>query len=296
MKTSIYLLAGCLFMNTLCIAGNEPIAKGTGTIQLDFKTTKFNDVFDNDGQLRNADRGFYVPKIQFSSFNVESKYGITDKLTANFVVPAFCSGKVTDNVSSRSFSGLGDISMGLNYALTTQNKVQPVISVFQNLPTGNNDTNGLNTGFGDFANSIFIDVFYKYNSNFTFSWSAGYQNRKKEFRNDFLGSIQSDYIQKDKFKVSLFMRGKIPFTELRNQDNFVNYGLFKNSEGFLRYGASLDVYLLKNISLVVNYENYLLGQFIGNGPIYGAGIKVDLGRKSSSEESTKESKKESSKE
>ena len=265
MKTSIYLLAGCLFINTLCIAGNEPIAKGTGTFQLDFKTTKFNDVFDNDGQLRNADRGFYVPKV-------------------------------TDNVSSRSFSGLGDISMGLNYALTTQNKVQPVISVFQNLPTGNNDTNGLNTGFGDFANSIFIDVFYKYNSNFTFSWSAGYQNRKKEFRNDFLGSIQADYIQKDKFKVSLFMRGKVPFTELRNQDNFVNYGLFKNSEGFLRYGASLDVCLVKNISLVVNYENYLLGQFIGNGPIYGAGIKFDLGRKSSSEESTKEGKKESSKE
>jgi hypothetical protein len=270
------------------MAGNEPIAKGSGTIQLDYRTTNFNDVFDNDGQLRNAERGFYVPKIQFSSFNIEGKYGLTNRLSANLIAPVLCNGKVTDSLSSRSFSGLGDISMGFSYALSTQNKVQPVISIYQNLPTGNNDTNGLNTGFGDFANSIFIDVYYKYNSNFTFSWSAGYQNRKKDFRNDFLGSIQANYIQKDKFQVSLFMRGKVPFTELRNQDNFVNYGLFKNSEGFLRYGASVDVCLLKNISLVLNYEDYILGQFIGNGPIYGAGIKIGLNKKESSEEGSKE--------
>ena len=288
MKTSIYLLAGCLLMSTVTMAGNEPIAKGSGTIQLDYRTTSFNDVFDNDGQLRNAERGFYVPKIQFSSFNIEGKYGITNRLSANLIAPVLCNGKVTDTISSRSFSGLGDISMGFSYALTTQNKIQPVISIYQNLPTGNNDTNGLNTGFGDFANSIFIDVFYKYNSNFTFSWSAGYQNRKKEFRNDFLGNVYAHYTKKDKFQVSLFMRGKIPFTELRNQDNFVNYGLFKNSEGFLRYGASVDVCLLKNISLVLNYEDYILGQFIGNGPIYGAGIKFGFSKKESSEEGSKE--------
>ena len=270
------------------MAGNEPIAKGSGTIQLDYRTTSFNDVFDNDGQLRNAERGFYVPKIQFSSFNIEGKYGITNRLSANLIAPVLCNGKVTDTISTRSFSGLGDISMGFSYALTTQNKIQPVVSIYQNLPTGENDTNGLNTGFGDFANSIFIDVYYKYNPHFTFSWSAGYQNRKKEFRNDFLGSIQANYIQKDKFQVSLFMRGKIPFTELRNQDNFVNYGLFKNSEGFLRYGASVDVCLLKNISLVLNYEDYILGQFIGNGPIYGAGIKFGFSKKESSEEGSKE--------
>ena len=74
------------------------------------------------------------------------------------------------------------------------------------------------------------------------------------------------------------MKGKLPFTQLTNTENFVNYGLFKNSEGYLRYGAMVSVQCFKNLSVLVNYENYIKGQFIGNGAIYNAGIRLDLNK------------------
>ena len=82
------------------------------------------------------------------------------------------------------------------------------------------------------------------------------------------------------------MKGKLPFSEVSNSENIVNYGLFKNSEGYFRYGAMIDVYFRKNMSLVINYENYLKGQFIGNGAIYSGGIKIDLNKSSSDESSS----------
>ncbi len=278
MKKKICLIIGYLITATICNAGNEPLNKGNGYFLLNYQFTKFNDVFDDDGQLKNAARSFYVPEIQFSSVNFQSRYGLTNKLAASLIVPAFCNGKVTDNNSSRSFSGLGDISMGLNYSLSSQNKIQPVISIYQNLPTGKNDTNGLNTGFGDFSNSIYCDLYYKYNSHILLNGGIGYQNRKKTFKNDFLGDFYINYIQENKYQVALFMKGKLPFTQLTNTENFVNYGLFKNSEGYLRYGAMVSVQCFKNLSVLVNYENYIKGQFIGNGAIYNAGIRLDLNK------------------
>jgi len=176
------------------------------------------------------------------------------------------------------------LSIGINYALAKQNRIQPLISVYQNLGTGKNDSSGLNTGFGDFANSIYFDLFYEVNSHWMINGNIGYQNRKKNFKNDFLGNLYLNYNMPQKYAFSIFMSGKMPFSELSNEENIVNYGLFKNSEGFFRYGAMASIYFRKNMSLTVNYENYLKGQFIGNGALYSAGIRIDLANASGATE------------
>ncbi|MFM7016536.1 MAG: transporter [Bacteroidota bacterium] len=275
MKTLHNLLIAFAFISTTSFAGNEPIQKGSGNLTLNYQTTKYSDVFDNDGQLKP------IPKISFSSVNVQGKFGLRDNLSCSFVVPAYVSMSNAEytGVSSNSISGIGDISFGVSYALKMENKIQPVVSVFQNLPTGKNNNNGLNTGYGDYANSIFCDLFYEINPHFLLNGGIGYQNRKKYFKNDFFGDFYVNYIQKDKFQVSVFMKGKTPFTEVSNPDNIVNFGQYKNSEGYYRYGASACYFIRKNISLLINYEDYIKGQFIGNGPIYSAGIKLGFVKK-----------------
>jgi hypothetical protein len=285
MKTSIYLIAGCLLMSSLTFAGTEPIGKGNGSILLDYQTTKFKDVFDNDGELKP------VPEIRFSAIRLNARYGIKDNLNASLNFPFYSNAQNSESNdlgvnSSKSFSGMGDASVGLNYSLKKENNIYPVISIYQNLPFGKNNANGLNTGFGDFANSIYFDLFYEYKTHFVFNGNIGYQNRKRNYKNDFLGNVYVNYIQKGKYQILLFMKGKLPFSEVSNSENIVNYGLFKNSEGYFRYGAMIDVYFRKNMSLVINYENYLKGQFIGNGAIYSGGIKIDLNKSSSDESSS----------
>jgi hypothetical protein len=287
MKTSSILLGALLTFSLSGFAGNEPLLKNKGQLDLNYQFTKFNSVFDNDGELKP------IPEIRFSSINLNARYGITDRFTANLYAPVYSSASNAENsdlkiTDSQSKSGFGDIAVGINYAFAKQNKIQSVVSVYQNLGTGSNNANGLNTGFGDFANSVYFDLFYEVNSHLMINGNVGYQNRKKNFKNDFLGNIFINYSKKDKYSFSVFMKGKLPFSELTNKENVVNYGLFKNSEGFFRYGAMASVYFRKNMSLTANYENYLKGQFIGNGPILSAGIRVDLSKNESTEEGSKD--------
>ena len=285
MKTTLLLIGSFLTLSLAALAGNDPLLKKNAQLDFNYQFTKFNSVFDNDGELKP------VPEIRFSSLSFNARYGIKDNLTANLIVPAFNSASNSESKDlgvdkSKSFSGLGDVVIGFNYALTKQNKIQPVISFYQNLATGKNNADGLSSGFGDFANTVYFDLFYEYNSHIVLNGNIGYQNRKKNFKNDFLGNFFIHYIQKDKFQVSLFMKGKLPFSELSNEENIVNYGLFKNSEGFFRYGASADIRFRKNMSLTVNYENYVKGQFIGAGPIYTAGLKLNFGNSEANESDT----------
>ena len=287
MKTTILLIGSFLTFSLAGLAGNEPLLKNNGKLDINYQFTKFNSVFDNDGELKP------IPEIRFSSLNVNARYGLTDRITANVFAPAYSSAGNSENsdlkiTEAKTNTGVGDVLVGINYAFTKQNKIQPVISIYQSLGTGSNEVSGLNTGFGDFANSIYFDLFYEVNSNWMVNGNIGYQNRKKNFKNDFLGNIFINYNKKDKYAFSVFMKGKLPFSELSNQENVVNYGLFKNSEGFFRYGAAASVYFRENMSLTVNFENYLKGQFIGNGPIFSGGIKIDLTKKETSEEVDKE--------
>lgn len=287
MKTTSTLVVALLLNSWTMMAGNEPLKKGSGQIDFKYQFTKFNDVFDNDGELKP------IPEIRFSAVNLNTRWGITDRISASLVAPVYCSASNAESselkvTESKSKSGIGDISLGINYALAKQNKIQPVISIYQNIGTGSNEASGLNTGFGDFANSIYFDLFYEVNDKLLINGNIGYQNRKKNFKNDFLGNIFINYKKQNKYALAVFMKGKLPFSELSNQENIVNYGLFKNSEGFIRYGAMGAIYFRKNMALTINYENYLKGQFIGNGAIYSAGIRIDLSKNESSEESSKE--------
>ena len=172
-----------------------------------------------------------------------------------------------------------------SYAFDKQNKIQPVISVFQNLATGKNNETGLNTGYGDFANSIYFDLFYEYNSHLLLNGNIGYQSHKKYFRNDFLGNIYINYSEKGKYQFSLFMRGKLPFgQEVSNNENITNYGLYKNAEGYFRYGALAEVAIRKQMSVNLSFENYIKGQFIGSKPIYTIGLHFLFDKSNNSDE------------
>ena len=287
MKITILLIGSFLTFSLTGLAGNEPLLKNNGKLDFNYQFTKFNSVFDNDGELKP------IPEIRFSSVNINARYGLTDRIVANIYAPVYSSASNSENsdlkiTEAKSKSGVGDITVGLNYALAKQNRIQPVVSLYQSLGTGSNNVSGLNTGFGDFANSIYFDLFYEVNSNWMVNGNIGYQNRKKNFKNDFLGNIFINYNKKDKYAFSVFMKGKLPFSELTNQENVVNYGIFKNSEGYFRYGVMASMYFRKNMSLSVNYENYLKGQFIGNGPIYSGGIRIDLTKSESLEEGSEE--------
>ena len=123
------------------------------------------------------------------------------------------------------------------------------------------------------------------NEKFVYCWLCDASKNTGEGK---LGNIFINYSKKDKYAFSIFMKGKLPFSELSNEENIVNYGLFKNSEGFFRYGAMASAYFRNNMSLTATYENYIKGQFIGNGPIFTAGIRIDLTKNENTEEVTKE--------
>lgn len=286
MKAKILIFWSLFLLSFSVFAGNEPLQKNNGQIDLNYQFTKFNSVFDEDGELRP------IPEIRFNVANINARYSLTDRITANVFAPVYSSAVNSENndlkiTEAKSNSGFGDVLVGVNYAFTKQNKIQPVISIYQSLGTGSNEASGLNTGFGDFANSIYFDLFYELNSNWMVSGNIGYQNRKKNFKNDFLGNVFINYNKKDKYSFSVFMKGKLPFGEVSNEDNIVNYGLFKNSEGFIRYGAMASIYFRKNMSLIVNYENYLKGQFIAYGPVFSGGIRIDFTNMVSTEQESK---------
>lgn len=286
MKAKILIFWSLFLLSFSVFAGNEPLQKNNGQIDLNYQFTKFNSVFDEDGELRP------IPEIRFNVANINARYSLTDRITANVFAPVYSSAVNSENndlkiTEAKSNSGFGDVLVGVNYAFTKQNKIQPVISIYQSLGTGSNEASGLNTGFGDFANSIYFDLFYELNSNWMVNGNIGYQNRKMNFKNDFLGNVFINYNKKDKYSFSVFMKGKLPFGEVSNEDNIVNYGLFKNSEGFIRYGAMASIYFRKNMSLIVNYENYLKGQFIAYGPVFSGGIRIDFTNMVSTEQESK---------
>lgn len=93
--------------------------KGKAYVQLGFSGIFFNEFAGEDGKALKLPADFSDVTLQ-----LYSEYGITSKLEAQLVLPfrsLSASGNVLGSTISESFSGLGNISLGLKYKIMDSN-------------------------------------------------------------------------------------------------------------------------------------------------------------------------------
>lgn len=248
---------------------NYPFKKGKGEIGIGYKTTTYTSEFDQDGELR------LTPKTRTSQFLIEGNYGVTDRICLSLSAPIMVKNKVFKNTlhnieSDLNYTGPGDIELGVGYAFVEQKKLMTIATFKHSIGIGTSDQkDGLNTGYGDYANALYFDIFYKPNTSLFFDLCAGGRIRGMGFSDDFLGEALAGWHLSPSFDLKGSISGQVPFEY--GSDSLVGgyFGLYRNNAGYLISTVSFAYNYQHTVGASIEFSNYIKGQFIGAAPIFG---------------------------
>jgi len=263
------IVIGLVLLSQSGFSINYPAKKGEGHIGISYKTTSYTSVFDQDGERKSS------PKTQSSQWILTGNYGLSNKFNVSLYAPLSIQNKVKSNADFNvgkdlENSGIGDMEIGIGYSFAEQKKLIATATLKQSLGFGKNDQKeGLNTGYGDYATSLQFDLHYQLNTHLYFAGSTGVRKRNKGFSDDFMGEVLAGWHILPSLDLTGSLNGLFPF---ENGDENVNggyYGLYRNNAGYMIMNTTLSYNYNRIAGIAVEYNDYLKGQLIGAEPIFG---------------------------
>ena len=128
--------------------------KGKAYVQLGLTGLYYNQTADENGKKQDLNEN-----VADVSLQVYSEYGLTNKLTVNFILP-YKSVSVENEFlnTTESHSGIGNVSLGLKYKLSDKNwKISSGIMISANT-ISKNKTNFIATGFNASTFLTYISI------------------------------------------------------------------------------------------------------------------------------------------
>jgi hypothetical protein len=272
MKNNFKLLILVFFCMTQSTFSQSPWTreKGKAYVQLGFSGIFFNQYADSKGDKVDLPSDFSDVTLQ-----AYGEYGITNELEAQLVLPfKSLSSSVTNAIESRSYSGLGNISLGLKYKILDKDWKLSGGLLFTPKTSQYDDKSDFSTGFnattvlpyvsiGTSAGKLYYygNVGYGYMTNdysdyFRLNAEVGYNvipkghiilaldtrniiSKEKAFDNDLKQSIS--YPDRQTYN-ALGLKLNYEFTQDKLGANFSVFGAFGNQNAPLAPSINLGIY------------------------------------------------------
>lgn len=275
------IIFGVMLMSQSAFSINYPAKNGEGHIGIAFRTTSYKSVFDLDGEKK------YSPKVSSSQYILTGNYGITDKFNISLYAPVSIQNKADNAIGKElKYSGPGDMEIGIGYSFAEQKKLIATATLKQSLGFGkNNQENGLNTGYGDNATSLYFDINYQLSTKLYIAGSVGARRRNKGFSDDFLGEGLVGWHILPSLDLTGSINGQFPFENGRDNDAdvYYGYGLYRNRAGYMIANTTLNYNYNRTVGIAFEFNSYLKGQLIGSEPIYGVKLYYQIKGKDKTE-------------
>jgi hypothetical protein len=261
------IVIGVLLLSHSAFSINYPAKKGEGHIGISYKTTTYSSVYDLDGEKK------YSPKATSSQYILTGNYGLSDKFNISLFAPINIQNKAkTGSGNEIKYNGPGDMELGIGYSFTEQKKLIATATLKQSLGFGkHNQEYGLNTGFGDYATSMYFDLHYQLNTHLFFAGSVGARKRNKGLSDDFSGEALAGWHILPSLDLTGSINGLFPFDNGKENiaDVYYGYGLYRNKTGYMIANATLNYNYNRTFGVALEFNSYLKGQLIGTEPIIG---------------------------
>lgn len=276
------IVIGLVLLGQSGFSINYPAKKGEGHIGFAYRTTTYKSVFDLDGEKK------YSPKVTSSQYLLTGNYGVSNKFNMSLFAPVSVQNKA-EIASGKEvkYNGLGDMEIGIGYSFAEQKKLIATATLKQSFGFGkNNQENGLNTGYGDYATSIHFDINYQLNTHLYIDGSVGARRRNKGFSDDFLGEGLVGWHILPSLDLTGSISGLFPFENGKDNaaDVYYGYGLFRNRAGYMIANTTLNYNYHRMAGIAIEFNSYLKGQLIGTEPIFGVKLYYNIKGKDKTED------------
>jgi hypothetical protein len=229
-----------------------------------------------------------VTTISLYTTSLYGEYGLTDRLAAIMYAPLFVRNTINKMESRQTgmiisdgdmANSIGDLDLGIKYALVYNKKIAVSTSLTLGIPTG--ITSGgegeiLQTGDGEFNQLLKIEASKSfYPVPMYVSAAIGFNNRTKGFSEEFHFGVEVGYTFNERltttfkvYNVSSFKNGNSPAS--------AGNAIFSNETEFFSYGPEISYKLKGNFGISGSAAYALSGKRILAAPNYNLGVFITL--------------------
>ncbi len=278
------LIATFLLMAIIVTAANGQgawnKAQGEGFFKLSEMAIVSDEFYTPEGttqQIKTA--GVYITSLY-------AEYGLSNKLTAVTFLPFFVRNTIneqhfaisTNNEEGDESNSFGDVNIGLQYGIKQSGPMVLSASLLLGLPVG--ETSGgrtmiLQSGDGEFNQLLRLHVGYSfYPAPFYMTGAIGFNNRTKDFSDEFHFSFEAGA----SIKESLFVALKFGILQSFNNGDAATSqtGIFSNNLEYVTIGPEVSYLVTDKFGLSASVFGALSGQNILARPAYNLGVVYNL--------------------
>lgn len=249
--------------------------KSKGFIKLAQTAIVSDQFYDAEGNIQDiTTAGVYITSLY-------GEYGVSNKITGLVYFPFFFRNTLNEQflvnsgttVPGDNLNSVGDSFIGASYALKQEGPLVLNVSLILGLPIGETsggDTQLLQSGDGEFNQLVKFNAGYSfYPLPFYASASIGFNNRTKDFSDEFHMSAEVGYTFKEQLNVALKIYN---LTSFENGDAATaQNGIFANNTEYLAFGPELSYTFKNNLGVSATAQGAFSGQNILASPSYSFG-------------------------
>lgn len=296
MKNKISVLFVLFSLSTLqtFAGGGWPQPVGEGYFKLNQAVIRATQYFDPNGNLVDIT----TTSVYMSS--IYGEFGISERFTGVIYAPLFVRSTINNRESTLNgrieagdqFNGVGDIDLGLKYALITKRPVALSASVILGLPTGQNvggESELLQTGDGEFNQLFRLEASHSFHPAPIYATlSVGYNNRGSADFEYASGALSVDYADQFQWggeigwtpssKLLLSLKWS-HLTSIDNGDNNGNTGsssVFGNNISYFSVTPEVNFALTGNIGFSASVGTVMAAKNILGAPSLNFGVYYQL--------------------
>lgn len=227
--------------------------KGEGYFQLSEKIYSTNMFFDD-----NSEQLELGGSMSSMTTDLYAEYGFSDKLMGIAKIPLVYNAFNSDdeifnstNESELSKFGLGEVELGLAYAIQRDKDLVLNIYAFQTIAAGAEETEtGIRTSDNEGTQKVILGIGYSGFYPLYMNGSLGYTNRNNGYSDAIEFSLGAGY----KFDFGLIISLKVfGQSSLENGDDEIKNLWYANNIGYIAYGPELIYELKEKAGLFFNF-------------------------------------------
>lgn len=280
MRAKLLLLS--LLFSQFLFAGGWLQGKGKGYLKLNQSAIYGNQFFNGDGEVIDIITVGVYQTSAYLEYGISNKFDVVGyfpfftRMTLNKA--RFSSGVIIDG---DQFNGVGDANLGLKYGIIQNKKTVVSASLLFGIPSGSTEggeSGVLQSGDGEFNQLLTIEVGHSFTNKIYGNIGAGYNNRTRDFSEEWRVSAEVGYLPNNKWLFALKMASVNSFMNGEALASSGN-GIFSNNTEYLSIGPEVAYRFCKNIGFSVAAFGAFSGQFILAEPSYNAGFFWLIGKK-----------------
>lgn len=259
--------------------------KGKGYYKLSAWSLVADQHYTSSGDIDpNATRGNFT-------LSLYGEYGLTNKLDVITYLPLFTRIYQNTQVSGtngnvlqagEAVNAIGDVDLGLRYALLKKNNFALSTTLKLGIPTGKSKAGSdgsFQTGDGEFNQLITLDGGTSYQLFSKSSYAKAYvgvNNRTQGFSDEFHYGAETGIKLWNQLWIAARLNAISSFKNGTLSPQNSQGSIFANNVEYISLGAEIAYYITPKLGLSFNYASAISGSIIYAKPSYSGGVFLDL--------------------